>query len=51
MNGDGYADVIVGAWGDDNNGTNSGSARVFSGVDGSILYTFDGNSPLDQFGY
>jgi hypothetical protein len=39
VNGDGFADVIVGAFGDDNNGSNSGSARVFSGVDGSVLFT------------
>ena len=50
VNGDGYADVIVGARWDDNNGTDSGSARVFSGVDGSILYTLDGDSPNDYFG-
>jgi hypothetical protein len=34
----------VGAQGDDNNGPESGSARVFSGVDGSILYTIDSDS-------
>ena len=50
VNGDGYADVIVGAFADDNNGPESGSARVFSGQDGSILYTFDGDSPNDRFG-
>jgi len=50
VNNDGYADVIVGAWGDDNNGTVSGSARVLSGADGSILYTFNGDSADDQFG-
>jgi hypothetical protein len=31
VNADGFADLIVGAPGDDNNGTSSGSARVFSG--------------------
>ena len=50
VNGDGLADLIVGAWADDNNGAFSGSARVFSGFDGSILYTFDGDSAGDQFG-
>ena len=50
VNGDGYADVIVGAYRDDNNGTDSGSARVFSGVDGSVVYTFNGDSPFDWFG-
>ncbi len=51
VNGDGFPDLIVGADGDDNNGTGSGSARVFSGLDGSILYTFDGDSPSDRFGF
>ena len=50
VDGDGYADLIVGARGDDNNGERSGSARVFSGLDGSILYTFDGDSAADTFG-
>jgi hypothetical protein len=51
VNNDGYDDLIVGATGDDNNGSDSGSARVFSGVNGSILYTFNGDSANDQFGY
>ncbi len=50
MNGDGFGDLIVGAYWDDNSAFNSGSARVFSGVDGSILYTFDGDSFRDYFG-
>ncbi len=51
VNGDGYADFIVGADLDDNKGISSGSARVFSGKDGVILYTFDGDSALDSFGF
>jgi predicted lipoprotein with Yx(FWY)xxD motif len=50
INNDGISDFIVGAPGDDNNGSGSGSARVFSGADGSILYTFNGDSALDRFG-
>ena len=50
INGDGHADLIVGAWGDDNNGDGSGSARVLSGADGSTLYSFNGDSAGDQFG-
>ena len=50
INGDGFDDVIVGAPRDDNNYTNSGSARVLSGVDGSALYTFDGDSLVDRLG-
>jgi len=51
VNGDGRADLIVGAYQDDNNGDNSGSARVLSGIDGSTLYTFNGDSAGDQLGY
>ena len=50
VNGDGFADLIAGAPDDDNNGTDSGSARVFSGADGSILYTFNGDSRENYFG-
>ena len=51
VNGDGFDDMIVGARLADNNGPTSGSAHVFSGVDGSVLYTFDGDSAGDQFGH
>ncbi|NBW41123.1 hypothetical protein EBR25_08985 [bacterium] len=51
VNGDGTPDWIAGAIGDDDNGSLSGSARVFSGIDNSTLYTFYGDSTLDQFGY
>ena len=50
VNNDGFPDLIVGAGRDDNNGVDSGSARVFSGQDGSILYTFEGDSPKERFG-
>jgi hypothetical protein len=50
VNNDGFADLIVGAFADDNNGTDSGSARVFSGATGAILYTFNGDSTGDNFG-
>ena len=46
VNGDGIPDLIVGAWRDDNNG----SASVFSGSDGSVLYTFNGDSTHELFG-
>jgi hypothetical protein len=50
VNNDGYADIILGAFGDDNNGSNSGSARVYSGFDGSELYLFNGAAAGDNFG-
>lgn len=44
VNNDGYADLIIGAPFDDNNGFESGSARVFSGLTGAILYTLSGDT-------
>ncbi len=40
VNGDGFPDFIVGMPYDDTVGTNAGAARVYSGRDGSVLYTF-----------
>ena len=53
VNGDGRADFIVGAQGDDpaGGGTNAGSAYVFSGADGSLLYHATGDTSNDQFGH
>ena len=48
VNGDGFDDLIVGATGDDNPVGDAGSAQVFSGVDGSMLYTFNGDCPRRQ---
>ena len=50
VNGDGFGDLIVGAAFANNNGRRSGSARVFSGADGSVLYNFDGDSASDLLG-
>jgi len=50
VNADGYADVIVGAHQDDGGGTNAGLARVFSGKDGSVLFSFKGDGAGDRFG-
>jgi hypothetical protein len=51
VNGDGYPDLVVGAYGDDNTGDGAGSARVFSGANGAVLYTFDGQAAGDGFGF
>ena len=48
MNGDGYDDFAAGALGV-NSGT--GAAYVWSGFDGSLLYTFNGQGLGDLFGY
>ena len=50
VNGDGFADLIVGA----NTATEvlggEGAAYVFSGVDGAMLYQFQGVGPNENFG-
>ncbi|MCH2100998.1 MAG: hypothetical protein MK209_03650 [Planctomycetes bacterium] len=50
VNGDGVLDVVAGGHQAATNGKNSGMARVFSGADGSILYTWYGDDPEDLFG-
>ncbi len=50
INLDGYADFMVGASGDDNNGAQSGMLRVYSGIDGSIIYGINGDGPADYMG-
>lgn len=50
FNGDGIADVIIGAPGSDGNGVNAGRAYVYSGADFSLLCTLNGPSSNDRFG-
>lgn len=52
VNGDGIADLIVGAYGADPVGLNmAGSAFIYSGATGAVLHSFDGAAALDQFGW
>ena len=52
LNGDGKADFIVGAYLADPGGRlSAGSAYIYSGADGSILYQKDGEAAYDSFGY
>ncbi len=51
INLDGYDDMIVGAANDDDFGIDSGSARVFSGKDGSVLFDVEGDDANDWFGF
>jgi hypothetical protein len=52
VNGDGIADLIVGAYGADPVGFNmAGSAFIYSGATGAMIHSFDGAAALDQFGW
>ena len=50
VNNDGFADLIVGAWGYDAGGFDAGRAYVFSGQTGDTLYVFTGEAEDDGFG-
>lgn len=51
VNGDGYDDIIVGSPLSLSTGGRTGSARVFSGKDGSVLHALDGDEHNDSFGF
>src|SRR5215510_13005486 len=50
VNGDGFADVIAGATDGVGNGDEPGTAIVYSGLDGAVLYRFVGDFDGDAFG-
>ncbi len=50
VNGDGYADVIVGAPGNATGGAGAGRAYIYSGKDGRLLLTLTGGAAHDAFG-
>lgn len=50
VDGDGYADVLVGAPGNDAAGADAGRAYVYSGKDGHPLFVFTGERAGDRFG-
>ena len=50
VSGDGVADFAFGAIDDDNAGNASGSVRVVSGADGSVLYVMNGTAANQLFG-
>ncbi len=44
VNNDGFDDVIAGMSADDTGGNNAGAAVVYSGMDGSVLHTWNGTA-------
>jgi hypothetical protein len=51
VNGDGHADLIVGAWQYAGAATSGGRAYLYSGKDGALLKTFTCRTPGDTFGF
>ncbi|MFL7790658.1 MAG: Calx-beta domain-containing protein [Anaerolineae bacterium] len=55
VNGDGYADVIVGAYGYDHGETDEGGAFVYhgsaTGLSGAADWTAEGDQPVANYGY
>jgi len=50
INGDGHADLIVGAPDKADGSANPGHAYIYSGKDGRLLFTLSGERPGDAFG-
>ncbi|MEO8161673.1 MAG: FG-GAP-like repeat-containing protein, partial [Arenimonas sp.] len=51
VNGDGYADLVIGSWQYSGAAWSGGRVRVFSGKDGSTLQTFTGRVPGETLGF
>jgi hypothetical protein len=51
VNDDGVPDFIIGAIGNNPNGSNSGSAFVYSGATGALIHAFHGAGANHLFGY
>lgn len=50
VNGDGHADILVGAPQNDAAGDDAGRAYLYSGADGAVLLTLTGEAAGDRFG-
>ena len=50
VDGDGFCDVLVGAWWSSYSGTKAGSVYLFSGADGSQMRRIDGEAPGIRLG-
>lgn len=50
INGDGYADIIIGAYTNEDAARKAGKAYVYSGIDGSLIRTMTDRIKNDEFG-
>ncbi len=50
VNNDGYDDIVIGARGNDEGGTDAGKVYIYSGKDSSLIKTFTGNIANGYFG-
>jgi hypothetical protein len=50
VDGDGFADVVIGAPNNNAGGKDAGRAYIYSGKDGRLIRVLTGESPGDQFG-
>ena len=51
VNGDGYADLLVGAWQHASGAPSGGRVYLYSGKDGTVLKTYTCRTPFDTFGF
>jgi hypothetical protein len=51
VDGDGHADVIVGAWQYSGAAVGAGRAYLYSGFDGHVIRTYTCRTPGDAFGF
>jgi hypothetical protein len=51
VDGDGHADILVGAWQYAGAAVSGGRAYLYSGKDGALLKTFTCRTPGDTFGF
>ncbi len=51
LDGDGFGEVVVGAWLENGEGSTRGCAYILAGVDGTVMYCFEGEQDFDWFGF
>ena len=51
LNGDGYDDILIGAWANNQNGAEAGKVYVYSGHSKTLMYSLLGASAGERFGF